>query len=26
MVVTGSVRHFSRIRGLKVLEYRRVRV
>jgi predicted nucleic acid-binding protein len=26
MVVTGSVRHFSGIRGLKVLEYRRVRV
>lgn len=26
MVVTGNVRHFSRIRGLKVLEYRRVRV
>jgi predicted nucleic acid-binding protein len=26
MVVTGSVRHFSRIRGLKVLEYRRARV
>ncbi len=26
MVVTGNVRHFSKIRGLKVLEYRRVRV
>jgi predicted nucleic acid-binding protein len=26
MVVTGNVGHFSRTRGLKVLEYRRVRV
>jgi predicted nucleic acid-binding protein len=26
MVVTGKVRHFNRVRGLKVLKYERVRV